>query len=78
MSVESSVASVVKTADVLGSECWAGCSCKGVCVAVVGMDAGGTGGVGMIGGVVSEVCAELVGNSFDMVSVNIAINSDIG
>ena len=42
------------------------------------MGAGGIGGLVMIEGVISGVCVELLVNSFDMVSVSIAINSAIG
>ena len=69
---------VVKTADVLGSDCCAGFSGNDVCDAEVEMGAGGIGGVGKNEGVASAVCAELFVNSFEIVSVSIAINSAIG
>ena len=77
-SVESSPVPVEKTAEVLGSDCCVGCSGNDLCDAEVRMGAGGVGGVGKNEGVVSAVCVELVVNSFDIVSVSIAINSAIG
>ena len=78
VSVESSMVPVEKTADVLGSDCSVGCSGNDVCDVEVVIGAGGVGGVGKNEGGVSAVCVELVVNSFDIVSVSIAINSAIG
>ena len=80
-SVESSLVLVEKTAEVLGSDCCVGCSGNGVCDVEVVIGAGGVGGVGKSGEGGEGVSAVWVGpvdNSFDIVSVSIAINSATG
>jgi len=80
-SVESSLVLAERTAEVLAGDCCVVCSGNGVCEVEVVIGAGGVCEVGRSGGGGEGVSAVWVGpvdNSFDIVSVSIAINSATG